>query len=129
MINSVIVQGRLMADPVCGEDKNGNRYASLLLACACKKKDRRGFEIIEVTAWGDVAEIVEQHWRKGKMMIASGYLHRNMWINKEGERRQRYVVVATAVEFAGNRREDEEDADKHRDEKYEDEPGTESRGN
>ena len=62
---------------------------------ASNQGDRTVFLPVEV--WNQ--DHLQHHLRKGSKVLVSGSLRQNTWLNKEGERRSRLILVGQYVEF------------------------------
>jgi len=103
MENTVIVQGRLCADPVLKYTRTTNKpVCSIVLACERnhKKQDgNRDADFIPVNCWGPLAEFVSREFKKSKKILVRGTLRLSKWMDKEGNPRQKLVVKADSVNY------------------------------
>ena len=57
---------------------------------------------IDVDAWGNLAGTCIQHLDKGREVLVNGRLALAQWSDRAtGDKRERYLVVAYAIEFLG----------------------------
>jgi len=127
-INKVILVGRLGADPVRRETKNGNPVVSFSLATsrrlsaesaagqgasgamnATEGEDgvARPLEVTQwhrIVAWGKQGETCSRFLRKGDSVYIEGSLRSHKYEGKEGITRLAFEVVAEEVSFLGSPR-------------------------
>ena len=103
MINSVILMGRLTADPDCNQTQSGTAYCRFTVAIDRKFADKttgqKEADFISCTAWGKTAEFVSKYFSKGKMIIVEGTLRNNNYTDSNGVKHYSYNVVADSVSF------------------------------
>ncbi len=105
MLNHVLVQGRLTADPEIRTTTEGTSYTRF--SVATERPRRKGAEEKETDffsciAWGKTAEIICEWYHKGDMMIIAGVLRNHKWI-KDDETRISTQIVVREVHFPGNK--------------------------
>jgi single-strand DNA-binding protein len=113
MLNRVFLIGRLTRDPEIRYTPNGAAVANLRLAVNERRPSRTGQApqdetlFVDVVVWGRSAEVVQQYLRKGRRILIEGRLRLETWEGRDGQRRSRYSVVASRVQFldAANREE------------------------
>ena len=121
-INKVILVGRLGADPVRRETKNGNPVVSFSLATsrrlsaegaagqgtqAGEEGTARPLEVTQwhrIVAWGKQGETCSRFLRKGDSVYIEGSLRSHKYEGKEGITRLAFEVVAEEVSFLGSPR-------------------------
>lgn len=110
MLNKVILQGRLVADPELRHTGGGVACASFRLAVDRDFKDKetgeRKADFHSVVAWRQTAVFVEKYLSKGRMVIVEGKLQSRTYDDQEGNRRYITEVVADNVYFADSKRDD-----------------------
>ena len=90
--NKVQLIGNLGQDPEIIDNENGSKLARFTLATSDSYKNAKGEKVEDtqwhnVVAWGKLAEIVENHLKKGKQVVVEGKLIHRSYENKEGEKR------------------------------------------
>ena len=90
--NKVIIVGHLTRDPETRHTQSGTAVANLGIAVNHRYKDKDEVCFVDVTAWGRLAEIVEQYMRKGSAVLVEGRLKLDQW-ETDGQRRDRKSVV------------------------------------
>lgn len=93
MINSVILEGRLTADPELKKTQSGKSLLTFTLATS-EGKDRTQFTRCE--AWNQNAEFLAQFGRKGSMVSIQGRID-NRTFQKDDTRQYMTVIVADRV--------------------------------
>lgn len=109
MLNKVILQGRLVADPELRHTQTGTAVVSFRIACDrdYKSKDPNGqnADFINIVAWRNTAEFISRYFTKGSMILVDGRLQVRDYTDNTGNRRYVTEVVADNVNFAGSKRE------------------------
>ena len=107
MLNSVIIMGRLTADPELRTTPNGLSVTSFTVAVDrnYKSGDERQTDFISVVAWRGTADFVTRFFKKGQMIAVQGSLQVRNYEDKNGNKRTAYDVVADNVSFCGSKAE------------------------
>lgn len=96
-INKVIIIGNLTRDPELKQTQNGQSVATFGLATnrewTSNGERKKSTEFHECTAWARLAEICNQHLKKGKLIYVEGYLKTRSWEGENGEKRFRTEIV------------------------------------
>lgn len=96
-INKVIIIGNLTRDPELKQTQNGQSVATFGIATnrewMSNGEKKKSTEFHECTAWARLAEICNQHLRKGKLIYVEGYLKTRSWEGENGEKRFRTEIV------------------------------------
>jgi len=101
--NSVMVIGRLGADPEMRATQGGTAVANFRVAV--NEKFGSGDEAKEVTtwlpivAWRKLAEVVSQYCHKGSYVAVQGRLRNRSWEDKDKVTRYITEIVAESVKF------------------------------
>ena len=113
MLNSIILMGRLVADPELKSTASGTSVCSFRIAVDRDGSGRNGAEkqtdFIDIVTWRQTAEFVSRYFSKGKMIIVQGSLQGRKWQDKEGNNRISWEVQANNVWF-GESKNDEQTA-------------------
>ena len=103
MINTVILMGRLTADPDSGQTQSGTAYCRFTVAVDRKFADKttgeRQADFISCVAWRQTAEFINKYFSKGKMIIVEGTLQNNNYTDSNSVKHYSYNVVADSVSF------------------------------
>ena len=105
-INSVVLMGRLTADPILKQTPAGVSVATFTLAVDRPYKDGDGeypTDFINCVAWRGTAEFVCRSFRKGNMLAVHGSINCRTWDDDAGERHWVTEVVIDEASFTGER--------------------------
>lgn len=98
-LNKTMLIGNLTRDPEIRSTNTGQTVASFTVACNRSWNDAQGnrqdaVEFVNVVAWGKLAEIVGQIYRKGRRTYVEGRLQTHSWEAQDGTKRYRTEVIA-----------------------------------
>ena len=102
MLNMVILQGRLTADPELRMTQTGKSVVSFSVACDRAKKED-GCDFIRCQAWEKTADFIDKYFHKGDMILLDGQLRQREWTDKEGKKRTGIEVLVRNVNFCGSK--------------------------
>src|SRR5205823_6383780 len=103
-LNKVMLIGRLTRDPETRTFSTGGKVAKFGFAVNNKKKnastgqweDEAVFLDIDAFNRGDtgrqLADLVEQHFRKGRQFFIEGHLQLDQWTGQDGQKRSRLKI-------------------------------------
>ena len=98
MINRVIIQGRLTADPELRYvPSTGKAVCNFSIANDVGYGDKKKTSFPAVVVWEKKAEYVANYAKKGSAIIIDGYYSENTFTDKEGNKRKNAVIVANEV--------------------------------
>ena len=104
-INTVVIMGRLVADPELRKTANGLSVSSFTIAVDRRySKEEKKADFLEVVCWKQQAEFVCKHFTKGSMIAVEGMLQSRNYDDKAGNKRKAVEVVASNVSFCGDRK-------------------------
>ena len=103
--NIVIIIGNLTRDPELRYTASGAAVADLGMAVNRKWKDQEETCFIDLTAWAKSAETIAEYCHKGDPLYVEGRLKMDAWETRNGEKRQKLVVVVENFQLLGGRRE------------------------
>ena len=106
MINSVVIMGRLTADPELKTTNSGLSVTSFCVAVDRpyqKDGKEREADFINVVAWRKTAEFVGRYFNKGSMIAIQGRIQTRKYTDRNGNNRTAFEVVADNVSFCGGR--------------------------
>ena len=109
MLNSVVVMGRLAADPIVRRTSSGIAVANIRLACdrdVKKEGQEKQCDFFDVIAWRQQAEFVEKYFFRGKPMLVQGRLQQRTWEAQDGSKRNVVEILAERIEFCGGEKKD-----------------------
>ena len=100
-LNKVNLIGRLGKSPEARYFNNDKHVTTFSIAVRRKGKDQPPDWIV-VEAWNKLADICDQYLTKGAMVGIEGYLKIQTWQDRQGQTRQKPVVVADNVSLLGS---------------------------
>jgi single-strand DNA-binding protein len=115
-LNKVMLIGRLTRDPEVRTFASGGKVAKLGFAVNNRKKDAQtgqwvddpvflDLEVFNRGEQGRQADIAAESFRKGHQAFIEGHLRLDQWLDKDGQKRSKLVVVVDNFQFL-ERRED-----------------------
>lgn len=104
-MNSIVIKGRLTADPELKHTSNDKTVCNFSVAVNRRfQKDQADF--FRVTAWGTTAEFVSKYFSKGQEVIIRGAMQSSKY-EKNGESRTAWDLQADEVGFCGSKSENQ----------------------
>lgn len=103
-MNKAILMGRLTKDPELRMTNNQLPVATFTIAIDRKFKDASGnkqVDFISCVAWRKTAELICQHFTKGRMIAVIGSIQVRSWDDKEGNKRYATEVIVDEFSFTG----------------------------
>ena len=108
MLNSVVLMGRLTADPELKTSVSDISVTTFTLAVernyANKQNGERTTDFIDIVAWRSTADFVVRYFKKGQLVAVQGSLQVRSYEDKDGDKRRVYEVQADQVFFAEPKR-------------------------
>lgn len=108
MLNKIILQGRLVADPELRHTSTGVAVATFRLAVGrdfkSKNPDEQSADFVTIVAWRNTAEFVSRYFSKGRMALVEGRLQIRNYTDRDGNRRSATEVVADSIHFCDSKR-------------------------
>lgn len=101
MVNRMILQGRLCADPEMRRTQNGTAVCSFRVAWSETIKDRETKLFLNCVAWQGTAELICKYWYKGKEILLEGKLSTREYQDKNGNDRSVTEMTVDRVHFCG----------------------------
>lgn len=107
-VNKVILLGNLGKDPELRYTTSQTAVCSFSLATGERRKDASG-NWVDHTEWhnivtfGKTAENCANFLKKGRQAFIEGRLQTRKWQDKEGKDRYTTEIIASTVQFVGNR--------------------------
>jgi single-strand DNA-binding protein len=102
-LNSVLIEGNLVRDPVLRSTSNGNSECTFTLASDRFFKKGSGIEketgCFDVEAWDKLAQVCGSQGRKGRGVRVVGRLKQKRWTGTDGKMYSHIIIVAEHVEF------------------------------
>lgn len=101
-VNVVLLAGRLTRDVQMKYLANQTAVSEFSIAVNEKRKDKERAHFIDLIAFGKNAELLNQHFGKGKEIFVTGRLDYQAWDDrKTGAKRSKLGVVLESFEFVG----------------------------
>ena len=102
-LNSVLIEGNLVRDPLHRTTAKGTSLCTFALACNRYHKSDTGLEqevsFFDVETWAKLGDNCYNLGRKGRGVRVIGRLKQDRWIDNEGKTRSRISIIAEHVEF------------------------------
>ena len=112
-LNKVFLIGNLTRDPDLRYTPKGTAVTDIGLAVNRTWKDDSGNKqeettFVDITFFGKVAEIIDQHCSKGKQVYVEGRLQLDTWQDKDtGQSRSKLKLVGSEIQFLSPRSADD----------------------
>lgn len=102
-LNSVLIEGNLVRDPVLNETPKGTKICNFTIATNRYFKQDEEYQkevsFIDVEAWSRLGVVCDNGLQKGQGARVVGRLKQDRWNDKEGAFKSRLKIVAEHVEF------------------------------
>jgi len=102
-LNSILIEGNLVRDPLLRSTAKGTPVCTFSLASNRFYKQDTGFEkevsFFEVETWAKLAENCHNLGHKGRGVRVVGRLKQERWQGSDGKPRAKIVIIAEHVEF------------------------------
>lgn len=102
MFNKAILVGRLTADPELKQTPNGVSVTSFSIAvnrAFTPKGGERQADFLDIVAWRQTAEFICRYFTKGKAILVEGSIQTRSFVDKNGQNRRAWEVVADSAHF------------------------------
>ena len=104
-LNTVIIWGRLGADPDIRNTSGGKVVANMRIGVSNPGRDA-GTTWVSITAFDKQAEFAQQYLQKGSAVLVRGRLKEETWDDKAtGQKRSKLVIMAEALDFGASKAE------------------------
>ena len=108
-LNKVMLIGHLGRDPEMRYTPSGRPVTSFSIATNRSWNTSDGerhtdTDWFNIVTWGNLAEICNQHLKKGQQVYVEGRLQTRKWDDKEGNKHTTTEVVASEMLILGDRR-------------------------
>jgi len=97
------IVGRLVRDPSLKEIKAGTKVCNFTVACDTGFGDNKAPMFLDCKAWNKLAEVIDQHFDKGKPILVSGELQMETWEGNDGGKRSKHVLNVSDFTFVGGK--------------------------
>ena len=107
-VNSVIIVGNLIKDPVFRHTTTGTPVTNFYIASNRKFKDNMGnwkedVCFVGIVAWYKLAESCYENLRKGSAVLVEGELQSRTWKTEDGFNRNVVEIKARRIQFLNKR--------------------------
>lgn len=102
MFNKAILVGRLTADPELKQTPNGVSVTSFSIAvnrAFAPKGGERQTDFLDIVAWRQTAEFICRYFQKGKAILVEGSIQTRTFVDKNGQNRRVWEIVADSAHF------------------------------
>lgn len=114
MLNKVILQGRLVANPELRTIPSGVSVANLRIAVdrnyKSKENNTQNTDFITLVAWRATADFVGRYFKKGDSILIDGSLQVREFTDSDGKRRYATEVVIDNAHFPGGKKSNNDNA-------------------
>lgn len=101
-MNSIVLMGRLTADPEIRMTKNDVKVCRFSVAVQRPHtKDKTDF--FNCLAWRQTADFIENYFSKGKMICLQGYLQNSSYTDRQGNKKTAAEIMVSEVNFCGDK--------------------------
>lgn len=101
VMNRMMLQGRLVADPELRRTNSDVSLASFRVAWSETYKDKETKLYMDCTAWRGTGDFVDRYFRKGQEVVIEGPLHTEQFEDKQGNKRSVIKMTVDKVHFCG----------------------------
>lgn len=108
MINTIVIMGRLTADPELKTTSTGIEVTSFTVAVDRryrKQGEEKQTDFLPVVAFRQTAAFITKYFAKGQMIAVEGHLQSRRYEDKDGNPRTAYDIIANNVSFCGSKSE------------------------
>lgn len=102
MVNKLIFQGRMVADPELKYTQSNVANSEFTIAWSEKYKDVETKCFLRCKAWRNNAEFISKYFRKGQEIVVEGHMITEQW-ESEGEKKSRTICLIDKVNFCGSK--------------------------
>ena len=106
-MNKVTLLGRLCGDPELKHTPAGNTVVNFSLATNKTWKNKDGekqekAEFHRIVCWQKTAEVIDQYFSKGDLMLLEGEIQTREWKDKDDNRRWTTEILLQNFHFVGS---------------------------
>lgn len=102
MVNSLVFQGRLVADIELKRTQSDVAYTEFTIAWSEKYKETETKCFLRCKAWRNTAEFLNKYFRKGQEIAIEGHMITEQW-QKDGQNQSRTICQIDKVHFCGSK--------------------------
>ena len=108
MINSVVLMGRLVADPELRTTTTGKSVCTFRIAVDrsyVRQGEQRQADFITCVAWEQTGNFISRYFTKGSMIAVTGSIQTRNYEDKTGAKRTAFEVNVREASFCGSKSE------------------------
>lgn len=102
MVNKLIYQGRLVADPELKRTQSDVPNMEFTIAWSEKYKEAETKCFLRCKAWRNTAEFISNYFKKGQEIIIEGRMVTEQWEDGE-EKKSRTICIVDKAHFCGSK--------------------------
>lgn len=102
MVNKLIYQGRLTADPELKRTQSDVANLEFTIAWSEKYKEVETKCFLRCKAWRNTAEFISKFFKKGQEIIVDGRMVTEQW-EDNGDKKSRTICVIDKAHFCGSK--------------------------
>lgn len=105
MLNHIAIHGRLVRNPDLRTTQSGVSVCNFTVAVerSYTTGEDRQSDFFDVIAWRGLADLISKYFTKGKEIVVYGEMQSRKWTDKDGNNRTSWEVIASGVDFCGNK--------------------------
>ena len=103
-INNVVITGRLTRDPQLKKLNTGIDLTNISIAVNEKYKNEVDVSYFNCSAFGKLAEVLNEYFKKGDRINIVGKLKQNRWQDKDGKMKERIEIIIQQLEFVESKK-------------------------
>lgn len=100
MVNKLIFQGRMVADPELKRTQSDVANSEFTIAWSEKYKDTETKCFLRCKAWRNNAEFISKYFKKGQEIVIEGHMITEQW-ETDGEKKSRTICLIDKANFCG----------------------------
>lgn len=102
-LNSILVEGNLVRDPVVSQTPKGTQVCTFSVASnrfyRVENETQKEVSFFDVEVWSRLAENCGETLHKGRGVRVVGRLKQDRWVDTEGKNHSRVKIIGEHVEF------------------------------
>lgn len=102
MVNKLIFQGRMVADPELKHTQSDVANSEFTIAWSEKYKDTETKCFLRCKAWRNNAEFISKYFSKGQEIVIEGHMITEQW-ETDGEKKSRTICLVDKANFCGSK--------------------------
>ena len=121
MLNSIVLMGRLTAEPDYKTTQSGTALAKFTLAVErdfSGSDGERVTDFLDVNAWRQTADFVSRYFHKGQLVAVIGSVQVENYTDRDGNKRRSWSVQAQHCYFAEPKRDGQQPAQGYQQQPY-----------